>query len=98
MILSDGTDTREEVRRPGPYCDGMAVVLDEIATQYVDDLASDPYGGPWVLRIGRRLLHGDTQGFKSSERFASVAEAEGAMEHHHDRLEGVDEMQGTTWA
>ena len=76
MILSDGTDTREEVKRPGPYCDGMAVWLDrESMGGGGDDIYGGEDGGGYVVRIGRRLLLVDSQGFKESQRFENVEQA-----------------------
>jgi hypothetical protein len=76
MVLTDGTDTREEVKRPGPYCDEIAVVLDRIGLDgFSDETQGGEFGGALGVRMGRRVLWIDSQGFMSSERFATADEA-----------------------
>ena len=75
MILSDGTDTREEVARPGPYCDGMAVVLDMLALEGVEDECYSIPAAEYGVRIGRRVLWTDSQGFMASDRYDDEAQA-----------------------
>lgn len=83
MILTDeqgSRDTREEVTRPGPYCDGMAMVLDRL---YMDGdfgirYESTPDGGG-AVQYGRRVLYWDSNGFISSQRYASLDQADAAL-------------------
>jgi hypothetical protein len=81
MLISDfggdTIDTREEANRPGPFCDGLAVLL------HFSDSEDEAYGDFCVYgtgrRFGRRVLWCDTQGFMATERFSDEAEASLAL-------------------
>lgn len=92
MILRDGTDTREEVQRPGPYCDGMAVVLSSL--DWCDATAGNFPDTGMAERFGRRVLWTDTQGFRESSTFATWADARDAIAAHYpdDWADWADEV------
>lgn len=91
MILRDGTDTREKAAGPGRYCDGMAVLLDQLAGMGgEDDFAGDFSMTGTATRFGRRVLQGDTDGFLWTETYPTVAAAKDAMLYAHDCLDDSD--------
>lgn len=87
MILKDGTDTKEEYSRPGPFCDGMSVVLDRLYGE-ADDTASNEGNGSGAARFGRRIFRWDSCGFMWTDRYKTVHEAESDMdEFYSDEIE-----------
>lgn len=96
MILRDGTDTREEAASLGRYCDGMAVILAEMArdSSYEDDFAGDFCVTGTATRFGRRILRASTDGFLWSETYPSLEAAEAAMVEAHTELDNPDDEDG----
>lgn len=90
QVYGETVDTRAESSCPGPYCDGLSVLL------HVLDTEDEAYGDFCVYgtgrRFGRRVLWCDTQGFMSTTTFADEAEASACLRAWADEHDPGDEF------
>jgi hypothetical protein len=82
-------DTREESARPGPYCDGMSVLLHELDSE--DEARGDFCVYGTGRRFGRRVLWCDTQGFMVTQTYATADEASEALNAWADQCDDETE-------
>ena len=96
MIVKDYAgeeiDTREETARPGPFGDGLAVLLHFF--EDVDESRGDFTVYGTGRRFGRRVLWCDTQGFMSTSTYANEDEASQVL---NDWADEYDQNEGLDW-
>ncbi len=84
----DVVDTREESSRPGPFCDGLAVLLH--FSEFEDEARGDFCVYGTGRRFGRRVLWCDTQGFMATATYASADQASAELNDWADTFESDD--------
>jgi hypothetical protein len=87
--LEQRREAREAVSHPGKFEAEppiTAILYDMSLDGGGDDLTSDG-DGYWVERFGKRLLEGTSQGFVTSERFASEDAAQEWLEAIRGKIE-----------
>lgn len=91
MILTDGTDTREETRGPGKYeaQSGMVVLLDRfwMDGDQGEDWVQHPVLSEGATRYGRRVLAWDERGFLTYTRYASEGLAAAALSEYAEEID-----------
>lgn len=90
-LSADYSGGFQESSRFTGYDHQLDWALDTIAGHGLGDDKASNAGGDWVIRVGRFLLRGNSQGFVWGSCERTVGVAVGAMAVFHHKWEGSDD-------